>query len=58
MSVGYVVCVPVHEPYTVLPMKVKEGDSRVVTAYYSTGTVYSFTYCALIVGLNKNGKGQ
>jgi len=23
MSVGYVVCVPVHQPYTVLPLKIK-----------------------------------
>jgi hypothetical protein len=32
MSVGYVVCVPVYEPYTVLPMKIKEGDNKIVTA--------------------------
>jgi len=57
MSVGYVVCVPVHETYTVLPVKIKEGD-RVVTAFYSTDTVYSFTCRALIVCLNKGGKGQ
>jgi len=58
MSVGYVVCVPVHEPYTFLPMKIKEGDNKVVTAYYSNGTVYTFTYCALIVYLKMGGKGR
>jgi hypothetical protein len=26
MSVGYVVCVPLHKPYTVLPMKIKECE--------------------------------
>lgn len=57
-SVGYVVCIPVHEPYTVLPMKIKEGDNKVVTAYSSNGTVYASTCCALIVYLNKDGKGQ
>ena len=58
MSVGYVVFVPVHEPYTVLPMKIKDGDNKFNTAYYSNGTVYTFTYCALIFYLNKGGKGQ
>jgi len=47
MSVGYVVCVPVHGPYVVLPLKSKEGDNKDVTAYYSNGTIYTFTYCAL-----------
>ena len=27
MPAGYVVCVPIHEPYTVRPMKIKEGDN-------------------------------
>ena len=52
MSVGYVVCVPVHEHYTVLSMEIKEGDNKVVRAYYSNGTVYTFSYCALILYLN------
>lgn len=56
MSVGYVVCVPVHEPYTVLPMKIKEGDNQVVRAFYSNGTVYTFSNCALILYLNNGGK--
>jgi len=57
-SVVYVVCVPVLEPYIVLPMKLKEGDTKVVIVYYSNGTVCTFTCCALIVYLNKGGKGQ
>jgi hypothetical protein len=58
MSVGYVVCLPVREPYAVLPMKIREGGDKVVTAYCSNGTVYTFTYCALFVYLDKGGKGQ
>jgi hypothetical protein len=37
-------------------MKIKKGDNTVVTAYYSTGAVYSFTFVHLVVCLTTGPK--